>query len=417
MIKRLLKKDIQRLSKQPVGFLILVSLPLLLTALMGIAFGPGNDNTAMPSVQLAVVDQDSSMVSGLMLGAFGRPPLSDMFDLHHYDEETARERLAKNKVSAAFIIPNGFQQAVLDSVPTQLRLIKNPSQQFGPKIAEEAVLILGEGLDRLLRLAAEPMRMLREQMNTSSTAEDAAVAAIAVAINQRIKKATPLLMPPAIELKQRDAETGKNDQAIDTGRFFSYILAGIAVMFLFFILNTIAGDLFTEREQRTLYRTMAAPVSTQTILFSKQIYVFLAGLISFGLMWIAGVLFMAAPISWSNLLPFSVLGLVIVAAATGVITFLHSLIKNRLMVGSVLPAVIIVIAVLGGGMIPLSSLPPFIRTLSPASPAFWGTDGIQKLLVAGEGLNGISTHIIVLAGVALLFGGLGIVIQKRRLQP
>lgn len=413
MIGKLLKKDILRLSKHPEGFLALVSLPLLLTLLLSLVFGPGRNKQVMPKVNLLIVDHDKSLASQMIKGAFGRDQLADMFEIEETDEETAGTRIENNKASALLIIPENFSDNLLNSKATELTLVKNPSQQFGPKMAEETVNILAEATDRLLRIGAEPLDLLKSEIESENYPEDGAITAMAVSINQIMRQSSSLLFPPVIQLSEATTET--SGESLSGGQFFTYILASIAVMFLFFIINALAGDIIDEKDNRTLYRIIVSPASVSTFVLSKNIYLFAAGCMSHFLMWAVAIVLFDVPLSFSNVLLFVLLSLLIVAAATGVISFLNSLIKSRMMVSGVLPAVIIVLGVLGGGMVPLQSLPPFIRSLSWVSPIFWGADGIHKVILWGGSFSDIAKHNFVLLGVSVVFGSLAILFHRRRL--
>ncbi len=413
MIRHLLEKDFLRLSKHPGGFLALVSLPLLLTLLLSLVFGPGQNKPVMPNVKLLIVDYDESMASQLIIGAFGRDQLAEMFDVEEIDEETGRARLENNKASALLIIPENFSDNLLNNKATELTLVKNPSHQFGPKIAEETVNILAEATDRLLRIGAEPLELLRNTIEGEDYPEDSAITAISVSINQIMRKSSSLLFPPLIQLSEETMEN--SSESISGGQFFTYVLASTAVMFLFFIINTLSGDIIDEKEHRTMYRIIVSPASVSTFILSKNIYLFLAGCVSHFLMWTFAIVLFKVPMSLPNLMPFILLSLLIVAAATSVISFLNSLIKTRLMLSAVLPAVIIVLGVLGGGMIPIQSLPLFIRSFSWLSPVYWGGDGIHKILLWGASFTDIATHNIVLFGVSVVFGSLATLIHRRRL--
>ena len=71
MILHLLKKDISRKFREPFGFLLLTSIPLVFSLLIGVIFGPRSGEESAFKVKILIADRDSSFVSEMFSSAFG----------------------------------------------------------------------------------------------------------------------------------------------------------------------------------------------------------------------------------------------------------------------------------------------------------------------------------------------------------
>lgn len=415
MIGELYKKDLRRLTKQPAGFLFLIALPLVLASLMNIIFSNNNDSGVLPRIKLIVEDHDDSFVSNVLKGAFNRGELGKMFDVQEVEKDAGRAYVEEDKVAALLIIPQGFADSLLAVSKTELYLIKNPSLDFGPKITEEVVHIFAEGADRLVRIGEKPIRLIRNEMTNDNRMTDQATATIAVMINQLFNKSGDLIFNPPISLK-KSSVSGDATSSSDSKIMFTLLLTGIATMCIFFILNGLAVDYFREREQFTLYRILISPTPSWNYVLSKQLYLFTAGFISLLAVWIPAFTIFGVTLKFSQSMPFLFMLIFIAASTTGIISLLYTIIRTRGQASAILPAVIILFALLGGGMIPIQALPTFFRHLSIFSPIYWGVDALQKVLIDNSGFSGIFIHLSILAGLSVFCLTTTILFQRRRIR-
>src|SRR6266516_1935206 len=72
MLWTLLIKDLRRARHNPWPYLINLALPLCITALVGLVFGPSSKGGGLGQIKLAVVDEDDSVLSSLLRGAMNQ---------------------------------------------------------------------------------------------------------------------------------------------------------------------------------------------------------------------------------------------------------------------------------------------------------------------------------------------------------
>ena len=382
---------------------------------MGLVFSPNTNNSILPKVKLLIEDHDKSFVSKLLPGAFNSDQLGKMFDAEQIELDTGRDKMEKGKASALLIIPSGFGSKLLNGEKTEFILVKNPGETFAPKIAEETINIFAEGADRLLRIADKPRTSIRSQISSGIGPTDADISHVSILINQLISRVQDYLFPPLITIVR--SSVSEKDEGKQGGiNIFGYILAGVMVMSLFFVMDSMAKDIFQEKENLTLYRLQTTPLSSTHYIISKLLSIGLLALLSHFLVWIFGSLLFQIHFSLLQLIAFIPFSFVLLFAMTGIIVFLYSLFKTRSQASAVIPMVIIFFSMLGGSMIPFQSLPLIMQKIAVISPVYWGVNGIQKIVLTNEFGLSILRHYLVLFSIGVITVFLSVTLLGRRLR-
>jgi len=138
----------------------------------------------------------------------------------------------------------------------------------------------------------------------------------------------------------------------------------MAVFFLFFTVQFGVTSLLEERNEGTLARLLAAPVSRASILGGKLLTSFLLGIISMTVLVVATtVLFGAA---WGN--PFGVAVLIVTAimAATGIMALIATLARNAEQAANWQSVTAVILGLIGGTFFPYRRR----RGSCPGSPSW-----------------------------------------------
>jgi ABC-type multidrug transport system permease subunit len=391
-----------------------VALPLVLAFLVGIvSSGGSSSDKPQITVSLLVEDHDDSFVSQFLLGAFSRGELGELFSLTAVDSGLGKTLMNKGKASALLVIPKGLGDSLLAGKNSTLVLVKNPAQSFLPKIAEETVTILAEAGDRASRLMDAPLKEINNLNTRDSTPADIDVARIAVKINGVIRSVESLLIPPLIQVEEQSISK-KETKSTSSFSLYAYLLSGVIVMTLMFMLDTLAKDIFVERDQKTLFRLLTTPVTRKQFIASKLLFMWLMTLLSLLLVWLfAIIVFSITPPSWILFVLFAIVSTGALSALAGL---LYSFISTRTQASGIVPAFILVFAMLGGAMIPLETLPGFIRQLAPFSPLYWAVYPWQRLMAFGDQNFGVLVFLGVLAAFTLVGNGLTFMIINKRVR-
>ena len=413
MIGKLLKKDALRRVKNPGGFILLLILPFLFVLIVGLAFGPSGGKQKSFSIKLLIEDRDKSLASQMLKFAFGQGELAKLILLQPVQGDTGRKQMDEGKASALLIIPAGFGDSLLHQKMVDLLLIKNPSEAFGPKIAEETVRLFAEAGDRLVRIASEPLARIGKRTDSNKAPPDAEIAFISVQINRLIGRVSSYLIPPKITLDVKTVSVKKRSSA--SSDFYAANVSRMMVMCLLFILDVLFRDIYEEKENRTLMRLRTGPVGVGRFILSKMLFAFLSGLAALAFVWTGAAALFGVRMDAVQLFTFIPFSCVLVAALAGIAMLIHAFSRTRAQSNALSPAVIIVFSMLGGCMIPVEALPPFMQKAAVISPVYWGVNGLQRITLDHANLIQLIPHVLVLSSIACSFLAFSFFMIRRKI--
>jgi ABC-type multidrug transport system permease subunit len=365
-------KDLRRLRRDPVALGLWIGIPLFVVLLMYVMFGRGETR---PQGRLLVSDEDATLLSGLVVGAFRQGRLAEMLRVEKLPREQAQEQMRGGKASAWLIIPQGFARALLRNEASRLTLVTNPAQRILPGIIEESVSILVEGAFYLHALAEDELRTLAEGPPGEATAfPDAIIAELSVRFSRMGPDLARWLDPPRIQLETQIQRPSSATRA----NFGALFAPGVVFLALLFIALGLSGDFWKERSLGTLRRVRATPHSTVPVLGGKL----LAASIIFFAVSLAGLggASLAADIRAAAVLP----GALWSAAAGTVLFLLLALI--RLYASSARAAhvlanlVIFPMMLLGGSFFPLEVMPDSLARIGRWTPNGWALVQLKAIL-------------------------------------
>ena len=182
---------------------------------------------------------------------------------------------------------------------------------------------------------------------------------------------------------------------------------GYTIYGVFFIITIISTSLFREKNEGTLRRLQAAPISRAAILMGKLLPYYLINLIQIALMLAVGIVVFHISLG-EHPLALIPLSLATAAAATGMGLLITSLGKTEEQVSSLSTILSIVLSALGGLMVPLYVMPDFMQKLAYAIPHAWALSGFLDVIVRGQGINEVMPIVGVMLGYALIFWVVGL---------
>lgn len=373
-------KDFKRKWKNPVvitGFLLI---PLLFTFLFGFIFGSSGEDV-LPAIKVLTVDQDDSLFSRLYLGVFAQGELKDMFDMQAAaSEKEARHALDRGKASALIVIPAGFEEAVWDGKPAEITIIKNPSEQFLPQAAEEVSATTALIFSGLFQVFSGELDQIREFTQDQEDIPDQVISDLSIRMNKRVRGIAKYVFPPVISIKQTTREDESENQSSGFS-IHSYILPAISIMFILFICNIVFEDLLREKEKGTLRRMTISPLRISEFVWSKIISS--AGIGIMCSLFLVGLGAFIFSIHWGNLVILLLIILCLNILIAGFIAFLYTFVRTERQAGALMSSVIVVMALLGGSMMPVQNFPPFVQQISRFTVNYWGLEAF-RLNIMGE---------------------------------
>lgn len=409
----LVRKDLRRRLRSPLSTILVLVFPLVLAGILAMAFGAGE--TKAPKVRLLIDDRDGGLVGSLVAQAFTRPEAAQYFEVEKAGPD-ALERLEKGEFSALLRLPLGLTDGVLEGRAMELVLVRNPAQSILPEVAEQITQVLADGLSAASYSLRGPLDELRPLLNAGKGPSDPSVAAAAVTVNRWITRSGKYVFPPAITLKpvqleKSGAETAGSSTGSGGVSVFLFVLPGLAVFSLFTLGDMVMRDLLGEGTRGTLRRVLAGPVTPGTVVAAKAATA--AAVAVVGLLVLAAIAGLVAR-HGVDLAGFALLSLALVAAVTGLASTIYGLARNERQGSTIGSVLYMILAFAGGSFLPLDSLPPAMRAVSPASLFYWGTRGYQVLLVQGGGLGDVLLHTGILAGSGAALLAVGGMLLRRR---
>src|SRR5437879_11626936 len=190
MLWTLLIRDLRRARHNPWPYLLNLALPLCITALLGLVFGPSSKGGGLGQIKLAVVDEDDSVLSCLLRGAMNQGDFKKHLEARFLERTDALQQINNNKISAVLIIPKGFTRTYLTGDgPVAFELIKNPAQSFYPAILEELLQVAVSGLNAVARHLHSDFPDWKAAVENQARPDMKRIADLTVRLGNRFEKA------------------------------------------------------------------------------------------------------------------------------------------------------------------------------------------------------------------------------------
>ena len=409
-------KDIRLLLRNRGALFFTMGWPMLVAIFFGMVFG-GGSGTGKPKVALVVQDQSQGAER------FAQTVLKlDTLDVLRMGAEEAEQLVRQGKRSAAIVLPVGFggrSGGAFSGTPPEVGLWLDPSRR-GERAMIEGMLMKVGGEAMFASISdpaarAEWLQSSRAELDQLSpesrqrfgdfyTALDAMMATpeagAGVAAHADESNAAGGGFVPLV-VNARDISVAKrgpgNGFAISFTQGMFWALLGALMSFV--------TSIVLERMEGTWNRLRASPLSTGSILLGKAVACFAVMLTSLLLMSLVGALaFGVVPHSLHKLL------LAFVAAAfafTGLMMLLASLGRSVQTASGAAWAVMMPMAMVGGAMIPLFVMPPWMLQLSNISPVKWALTAIEGATWRGFSMLEMIMPLAILLATGLLCGALG----------
>lgn len=256
-------KDLRRRLADPAALVMWMGLPIVIGTLMSLLSSGGGP---VLKARLLIVDEDKSLLSGLVSSAGQQGQLAEMLAIEMLGAAEGRRKIDAGDASALLTIPKGFQEGVLNDRPVTLALVTNPAQRILPSLIEEALKMMVEATFYVQRLFGAQVRSVVEATSGQTSPADETVATISRAINQRLRALQDTLVPPVLSLEAKTIS--ESQEPVD---FWSLFLPGLLFMSLLFTAQGMSLDVWIEKTAGTLRRTLSTPQGAAPFLAGKLV--------------------------------------------------------------------------------------------------------------------------------------------------
>ncbi len=181
---------------------------------------------------------------------------------------------------------------------------------------------------------------------------------------------------------------------------------------LFFVAHILMLDIAAERDQKTLRRILAGPVTVGQFLAAKVIVAFLVCVLADLFLIIISVVFFG--MTWGNPISFAATSFVIILAIVGMMAFVHGVAKTRNQADNLSNLVIIWMCMFGGTFFPLEEMPAFMREVGRWTINYWAIDAM-KTIINGGSLGSVLGVVGGLSICGILTLSVGVLAMRRQL--
>lgn len=365
-------KDLRLLFRDKLGLFFALVFPILYAGFFGTMFSGGGGDKA--EMKICVVDHDQSDLSRALRNLLDESKSLRVDDVP--DVDTARNSVRKSRHVAFIEIPKGYEGGLGSAFfgkGLELGLGVDPARR-----AEQGML---QGL--LLKCAYEQLRAAAG-MDTKAESDPIRVS-----------------IEPVVVAKK--GPRVKNAYAISFPQGIIWGIMGCAAAF--------GISLVVERAGGTLLRLQLAPIRRPHILAGKALACFLTTTtIATVLLAVARVFFDVVPQS-ITLLVFAVLSISV--CFVGIMMLLSVLGRTEAAAGGIGWAVLLVMAMFGGGMIPLFVLPAWVQQVGSFSPVKWSILAMEGAIWRGFSWAEMLSTCGILVGIGVAAFGLGAGLFRR----
>jgi ABC-2 type transport system permease protein len=417
-ILTLAAKDLRLLWRDRMGLFWVLAFPLIYASAFGAIIGGGLGG-GMRKMSVAVADQDGSEESRALVERLKK---SDALNVRDLGRDEARDLVRRGKLTAYIVIREGMGEStgLFGGEKSSLEVGIDPSRR-----AEAGVLqgVLTEATFRQLQdRFADPTKMRAMTKEWAKSLDDApdmppeqrtlfrmflgAVDVFMAGVDPQLYREGPQIKVAVPEIVQVTSRPDSEPRSGFEITFPSAILWGVMGCAASFAISIVV-----ERTGGTLLRLRVAPLSRRQILAGKGVACFITCICVIALLLAVGRL--AFGLRLSNPTGVALAAVCTAIAFVGLMMLMCVTGKTEQAVGGAGWAIITIIALIGGGMMPLIFMPDWMQTISQVSPVNWGIRALEGAIWRDFTLRDMLQPCAMLTGFGAVCFAIGVRIMSR----
>lgn len=360
-------------------------LPLGLVLFIGLQFG------ATTGAQLGVVAGDDPGASALVerLQAAGGIAIVEVAD-----EDELESLVARANLSAGIVIPDGYGAALARAESSEIGFVGRPDDR------------------------AASLRTVVEAAISDDAAESEAARSVADVLGDdpaALVTVAEQVRPALTEMTVDVQSVGGDELAAEFAAMGQFDLGASSQLFLFVFLTSLAGSaaLIQTRQYGIAARMLATPTRLPVVMSG------LAGgrltVAAFQALYIVVVTGLLFGVDWGDPAATGVLVLLFCIVSAGAAMVLGALFRNDSQASGAGVGLGLVLAALGGSMVPLEVFPEGMARIAMLTPHGWANTAMAQIMRRDGGLTDIATELLVLAGMGAAVVALATWLLRRSL--
>jgi len=393
----ILRNDVRIVLRDVKALLLLLIMPVLVISIFAKALGPLLEKSVfVEPFSIAVVDKESSVWTGILANQLNKLEILD--NIYKTDEDEAREMIKRNEVAAAIVIPENITASVDRWEPEQGKVIGNSLLHLESQLIKNIAVVGSTSVSAGL---AE-LYTIRDYEKKADIDPDQ--------VYQDLVSANEEFINVVLARKEVFTETRQDQFEVSAVEHYA---ASLLAVFIMFASIPCIKLLAQERSLGISTRFIAAPTGGWQSISAKL-------LLSVGIsmaQFLVVCLFLksaAKGVGRLQIAPFIPVFLCTTVAAAAFSMLIASFATSPASTDLIANLSILLMAVIGGSVYPLPSLPALCRMLSALTINRWSAEGFLAALAGGDagGISGSCKALLLLA--ALYFAGAIMVYRLKR---
>jgi ABC-2 type transport system permease protein len=385
-------KDLMQVTRDWRAAAFLIAAPILFTVLMGIMMGGlntgGAEDTRLP---VGVLDRNGGLLGAEFAALLGQSGELRPVNLAENDAAGLEQKVRDGNLAAAVIIPAGYSAAILSDADARMEWIVDTKGENG-SAAER-------GLQALTARLMGAVQSARLTADAYAAEKPFALPADREAfIAETVRRVITAWENPPVTMQITSGNTARQDAETAVPSGFAQASPGNMVTFALAGLIGAAEILVVERKSGTLDRLLTTSLSRREVLaghflaMCAMVFVQVILLGIFGQL-VFGLEYLRAPLA------FLVMAVAVTLWIGGMGLLIGVIARSSEQVAMFSVAPMLVLAGLGGAWMPLEVTGATFQTVGRLTPTAWAMQGMQNLILRGQGMEGA----LLPAGVLLLF--------------
>jgi len=392
-------KDIKIRLFDRKGFVMMLLMPIILTAILGSALSDVfGENGSIPKTTVGIVvsSPDDMLTKQFIHDVLQGDELKESLTVKQIDsKEHLLAEVEQQRVDVGLFLPSSWGEGLSNGVVYDITIYHDPEKKIQSKIIQTITTSFVEKATSVTIATG----VITEELATAVPASNQKIniADISKQIADELTK---------IASSKVDAVTAEKDGKKPISGM-QYYAAAMAAMFLLFNITIGAKSIIQERKTETLARLMSSPIRYSSIIFGKFLGTLYYSIIQF-FVFVLTTHFLFG-VNWgNNLLQIVAIGLAYSISVSGFSMVIAGLLTEEKTADSVGGLGIQILALLGGSMVPLTAFPEGLQRLANIAPNKWALNSFLEVM-NGTTWNTLALPIaiLILSGlIALFFGSL-----------
>lgn len=367
------------------GFMMMLLMPLLLTAILGSALSAVLDEGGLPKTVIGYYQEDEDTFATMFrTDVLEAKEIKDDVKVEKVSSRTDLEKMLKEKkIDVGIILPKQWSEHIQEGKLKEVELLTDPAKDIQAKIADSFIQSFAE-------------RAQTVAFATKSVVTD--LAQFQQGNVQEVAKNMGSDLPAIATSHENGIKTGTIGKK--TVVAMQYYAAAMLVMFLLYNVTVGAKSIVGEQRTETLARLLTTPTSSYSVLLGKFFGTLLFACIQFGVFVIAT--HYAFGVNWGDdIAQLIVVGVSYAICVSGLSMLIAAFIRDEKTADVMGGIGIQLLAVLGGSMLPIYAFPDTLQKFANIAPNKWALTSFLDIM-SGTSWNTLLPIILSLSSAGIL---------------